>query len=469
MNKKPLDISIHSEKKHMFAVCTIKGASGMRIHEGLIYDEISNSKIAYGVDKESISQLITDYQKASKKFVHLSAILAKGLPPVPSKDGHVEILVDPAKKVNIQEDGSADFRNISIFRNIKKGDVLAKKHPPVMGKNGIDVFNRVVTPEQPKEGGIEHGETIQFQPNTNEYIALTNGVFEEKENWINVNQLLKIDSNVGLETGNIDYDGDIRIAGNVQRGTSVKAKGSIIVDGIIESGDVRAENTISAKLGINTKREGEVYSEGKIITNYIESSNVFAHQGIFVGKSILWSKVISLKDLILSSPSSTITNSDLCVYGDIEVGVIGKPSGANVKIVIGKHYFNSEKYHEVKENHMEVKKEFYKKLEKVKELKARIHTAQNRLTRVQIDKIKKDFNDYKEIAVKKEQLQKDEKNYRANVYNPKPVKIKIKSIMYPGLEIEYRNTQTRIDSKYNRVVIVFDPKKEGYDIRPIDS
>ena len=452
----------------MFAVCTIKGASGIKIHEGLIHKEISDSKVAYGVDKKSITQLITDYQKTTKKFVSLSAIVAKGLPPVPSKDGYVEILVDPAKKVNIQEDGSADFRNISIFRNIKKGDVLAKKHPPTVGKNGIDVFNRVVTPEQPKEGSIEHGETIQFQPNSNEYIALTSGVFEEKENWINVNQLLKIDSNVGLETGNIDYDGDIRIAGNIQRGTSVRARGGIIVDGIIESGEVRAENTISAKLGINTKREGKVYSEGEIITNYIESSNIFAHQDIFVGKSILWSNVISLKDLILSSPSSTITNSELCVYGNIEVGILGKPSGDNVKIIIGKHYFNSEKYHEVKEKHLEIKREFYKKLEKVKELKTRIHSVRNRLTRAQIDKIKKDFNDYKEISKKKERFQEDEKNYRANMYNPQPVKITVKSILYPGLEIEYRNNQTRIDSQYNRVVLVFDPKKEGYDIRPID-
>ncbi len=462
-------IIITPQHKNMIVFCTLKGVSGLNISESQIQLELNEKNIKYGIDQSAISKLVKAYKSASKKFINLSGIVAKGLSVTSSKNGYIEIFIAPTEKVKIQKDGSADFRNINIFKQVKKGDILAKKHPPVPGKNGIDIFNKVVFAEISSEGSIEYGKNIQFNLETQEYIALEDGFFEERENWIDVKSVLQIKSNVGLETGNIDYDGKVHIFGNIERVASVKVKGDIIVDGIIESGAVSSGSSIFSKLGINTKREHEVVALKNIRTNYVENSCIMAHQDILVQNSILGSKVISLKNILMSSAISSIAGSQIFAYGNIEVGVIGNSSGSNVQLTLGKHMLYAEKYKIVKNELLAIQKEFYKKLEKVKEFKIQIKRPQSRLTKGQIINMKKQFNDYKIIANKRDDYQKREKVYREGMYNHQPVKLIVKSKIYPGVEIIYNNNVINIDSEYTNVVFTFDPKTGGYHISPIQK
>lgn len=86
---------------------------------------------------------------------------------------------------------------------------------------------------------------------------------------VSVNHHLPVNGDVGVETGNIDFNGSISIRGTVQTGFSVIAKGDISIEGpegvsgakLIKSidGDVFIRGGIFG-LGETRVEAGEVFS-----------------------------------------------------------------------------------------------------------------------------------------------------------------------------------------------------------------
>ena len=462
----PLKIRITIENHDMTASCKVLGSTKQPLTEYMLKEAIEKEGIKFGIDQAAIQRLLTEFQGDSKRFVNLSVTIAKGKPVAPSKDGYVKILVSPVEKVRILEDGTVNFRDIRIFREVRKGDVLAEKMPPFAGENGINVYNKAVFPLRPSEGGIHFGKNITYNENTKEYVALTDGVFEERANWMDINSLLTIDSNVGLETGNIDYLGEIHINGNIERGASARAKGNIKVEGVIESGKVDSGGSIIAKIGINTKKDSRLVAKLDIISNYIEHSNVLAYRDLIIGKSIVNSQVAAMQNLTLLSKDSAIIGSYVTVYGNIEASTIGSKAGSKTIIVIGKHLIHEEEYKEVKDEFLELKKTFRGKLERVKELKEYVEKMKGRLNNAQIEKIKRQLIEYKDIIVQKEKFRQRQEDLRSASFNPKPVKLIVKNVIYPGVEINYKNNIFRIESNNRNVVYTFHPDLQKYSIQP---
>ena len=465
--EEPLKVSVIVEDDAMTATCKVSGSTSQLLTQDALKKVIiEEEQIRFGIDENAINQLLIAFQKTPKKLVQLSAPVARGKPIKPSKDGYVQVLVPPTEKVKIHEDGTANFRDIKAFREVKKGDVLAKKIPPFAGENGINIYKKVVFPRNPNKGHIQHGKNIKYNDKTNEYVALVDGVFEERENWIDINPVMTIDFHIGLETGNIDYLGEVLVNGNIEREASTKAKGNIIVEGVIESGKVNSGASIIAKTGINTRRDRRMMAKADVKANYIEHSNVMAGRDIIVGKSIVNSKIAAMRDIRLLSRDSAIINSHVTGYNNIEASTIGGRAGSKTTIILGKHVVNEEEYLEAKSKLQNFNKDFQRKLEKVKELKEYIELMKGRLNKVQIDRIKKEFNEYKAASNQREKLKQREQQLKSAAYNPKPAKLIVRNIIYPGVEINYKNTFFRIEVERRNVVYTFHPESEKYFIQP---
>ena len=461
-----INIEIIFEENDMAATCKVSGQTSYPLSESMIRQKIEEEQIQFGIVEDAIKEIVAKFKAYPKKFASLKATVAKGKPIKPSRDGYLELLVPPVEKVKIRGDGTANFRDIKVFREVKKGDVLGKRIPPFLGENGINVYNKVVFPPPPKEADIQHGENIQYDSNTQKYIALSNGVLEEHENWLDINPVLTIDSHIGLETGNIDYLGEIMINGNIEREASVKAKGDIIVEGIIESGKVDSGGIILAKTGINTKKQGRINARSDIQSNYIEHSNVLSHKNIVIGKSIVNSMIVALQDVILLSKDSAIIGSYITAYGNVEAASIGSKTGSKTVIALGKHLLNEENYKELHEKFLEFKKQFEKKLEKIGQLKEYAEKMKGRLNQVQIENMKKQFNEYKLANVQREKLKQRREDLKLSVFNHKPVRLVVRNVIYPGVEIHYKSTIVKIELANKNVIYTFYPDSEKYSLTP---
>ena len=80
-----------------------------------------------------------------------------------------------------------------------------------------------------------------------------------------VSDTFEVLADVDTSTGDINYDGNVHIKGNVRTGFCVRAKGDIIVDGVVEGAELYSDGQIILKRGIQGMNRGLLQAKGNII------------------------------------------------------------------------------------------------------------------------------------------------------------------------------------------------------------
>ena len=100
-----------------------------------IMEELEAKGIEYGVDENKIKEVII------KRLFNATVHVASGLLPVNGESGSIKYYFDTNRdlKPRMLEDGTADYHNLGLVINVKKGDLLAEIIPPTKGIPGKTV------------------------------------------------------------------------------------------------------------------------------------------------------------------------------------------------------------------------------------------------------------------------------------------------------------------------------------------
>src|SRR5690606_30396598 len=113
------------------------------------------------------------------------------------------------------------------------------------------------------------------------------GVVENGQGMIKVNKHLTIDGDVGIETGNILFEGSITIKGTVQNGYTVKANGDISIEGIDGVTGAKLVQSLSGDIyirgGIFGNNETQVIAGGTIYVKHVNDAKLIAGNEIIIG------------------------------------------------------------------------------------------------------------------------------------------------------------------------------------------
>ena len=107
------------------------------------------------------------------------------------------------------------------------------------GDDGIDVLGRRVPPRKVKHVIFRYGRNLSESEDGTELVSQVSGHVVLENDKIFVSNVLEL-VNVDNSTGDIDYEGDVVVKGNVLAGFTVKATGDITVSGIVEGATVIA-------------------------------------------------------------------------------------------------------------------------------------------------------------------------------------------------------------------------------------
>lgn len=225
--------------------------NGGMLDKDEIIRDLQHIGVTYGVDEEVIDSFLKDRHYGKVYTV------AKGTEPVSGREGYVEYKFNtelkPRPKMN--EDGTVDFHTLENVNHVTKGDTVAVLHPEYVGEAGTDVLNRSVNPDKVKHVVFRFGRNLVISEDGKELITLVSGhvVLESDKVFVsNVLELVDVDNS----TGDIDYNGDVSIKGNVLAGFTVKASGKVVAKGVINAngkngliigGDVKSTVMIQAK------------------------------------------------------------------------------------------------------------------------------------------------------------------------------------------------------------------------------
>jgi uncharacterized protein (DUF342 family) len=208
-----------------------------------IMDKLKELGIIHGVDYAEIARACTSEEAGS-------FVIAKGIPPTPGKNGYFIPLqeLEIKKGLKEREDGTIDYREIQEFPSVQRGEIIGIIHPPVPGIPGRTVNNEPVFPPEVHPLVVKEGRGVILVENGTKVLATEPGHPDIKQTGqlaiISVIPKLLISNDINLQTGNVHYDGDVEILGNVQDGMLVEVQENVLIRKNVHASKILAGNSI---------------------------------------------------------------------------------------------------------------------------------------------------------------------------------------------------------------------------------
>ncbi len=250
-----VNFQIHSEKKY---VQRLKNNS--KVYEMTLLSETDESSwteelklehVLTAISKMKIKATVDDLAIRNEiaLFSKEEVIIARGVAPIPSIDARIEkFFTDEVQNhVPLPDDRDVvDFRNHLVIPSVKSGELLARLTPSVPGKNGTDVYGETIVPTPPKNFSMKVKQYCRINEQ-NEVFALKAGrpAMHGKDILeFEVVPCFEWHSDVDFKCGNIFFDGDVIINGNVMEAMFIEARGRVTINGSVYRGTISASNSV---------------------------------------------------------------------------------------------------------------------------------------------------------------------------------------------------------------------------------
>jgi hypothetical protein len=202
------------------------------------------------------------------------------------------------------------------------------------GINGTDVYGNTIYSTKPKVKIFKYGRNIEVSEDGTELISQVNGDVLLTNGTVFVSDTYNVAADVDPSTGDIDYDGSVFIPGTVRTGFTVKAKGDIQVNGVVEGATLIAGGNIVIKRGVQGMNRGKLVAGGDLCAQFLESANVVVQGDVNVG-SILHSDVEAGNNVIVSGKKGFIVGGEVVCGSYVEVNSIGNKMETQTSVKVG--------------------------------------------------------------------------------------------------------------------------------------
>lgn len=283
-------------------------------------------------------------------------LLTHGVAPVQGKDAYIEYTFQtelntrPARN----PDGSVDFHHLNTICHCKKGDLLARLIKEVKGKPGFNLYGERLMPKEVKTARLKFGRNIELSEDGEAIISLIDGHVSLVEDKVFVSDVYEVE-NVGTSTGNVESEGSVVVNGNVQAGYTIKAKGNVIVKGVVEGAEIQAGGDIVLARGMNGMGKGVLKAGGSIISRYFENSTIYS--GTFVeADSILHSNVVAQTEIKVDGRKGFIVGGSVRATDMITCKTLGSEMGTDTYVEVGIDPEQKSRYMALRKEIMEIEK-----------------------------------------------------------------------------------------------------------------
>lgn len=263
--------------------------------------------------------------------------VAEGIRPVSGVDGWYEFLFETEcdDKPKILEDGSVDYSMYGDIPSVEEGATIAIYHPAQESKDGVDVFGKLLVAAKGKNMAKLSGRGFKALEDGCTYVAKYGGKITYQDGRVSIEQELYIKDDVSNTTGDITYRNDIHVRGNVLTGvTLISEKGSIIVDGYVESAVLKAKKDVILKNGMQGNDRGIIEAGGDVSGKFFERTKITAG-GNVNANAIMNSFVAAGNDVIVSGRFGIIVAGEVRATHQICATIIGNTAEVENRIFAG--------------------------------------------------------------------------------------------------------------------------------------
>lgn len=413
----------------------------------IVGKSLQESGVTTGLDSAAVTKLFQE-----QNYFQLTPI-AFGTPAVQGEDGKI-IERRPRelqKEVKVDDTGAADYRSLNNIQIVHKGDIICEIVPPKEGVPGIQVDGKVIdvkhgiTPKAPSgRNTVLSEDGLQLLAAQDGHLIFSNGTFQVKP-------VLDIPGDVDYSTGNIDFLGDVHIHGNVRANFSVRASGSLTIDGLVEAAVIESGGDLVIVSGVLGDYKAVIKSKGNIHVKYLENCVAYTAKSIYADCMML-SQVFSDDTIDVTSGRGTIIGGAMTAGHMVKARLLGSQAGRKTKVTLGVLPFVQEELLSNQTELQNVRKE-------MQELDKELHnlvdqsglSGNSRLSKAQLRK--------SVLAMKEMQLIKRIEEVKPS--EPDLSKCRLESsTIYPITQIDVGPSRLMVETVENDCRLSYDPQME---------
>lgn len=385
---------------------------------------LRHSDVKQGIYKERIKEMLEH-----KRF-DVDVVVAEGKVATDGNDGKYKFYFrkDLDRRPRVLEDGSVDYKNMELFEAVQRDMLIAEYQPATMGVFGYDVTGQILQPKRGKELPQLRGTGFMMTEDKKQYYSLMDGIIEldEESNKLDIRNLYTVAGDVDASVGNIDFDGDVNIMGNVQSGFSVTATGSVAIDGHCEGCKIKAGKDVIIRKGCQGQGMGEIVAGGEITGKFFESATLTA-KGNIEASYLLNCELHTDQKLSVEGRRGVIIGGYVRAKHGVTCSGLGNIAEIKTTVEVG-----------VDKEDMAAYQELHRSIEKVD---AELDTCKAALKRFQdlptqddkttnlILRLNKAINAQK---TQKEELMQEREKQKENMKKQKGARIQVNGRVYPG-------------------------------------
>lgn len=293
--------------------------NGPDITENDLRAILSRERVTAGIIEEALKSIV------ETPIYDQVVLIAKGTLARNGVDGSIKDIFKRSVQLEFEEDekGSVDYKKLNNVQFVKEGEVICEIIPAIPGENGVTVTGQPYPCTiKGKEATVPAGRNTVLTDDHTLLISQKSGHITFANGKFQVEPVLKINGNVDNNTGNLDYEGDIFITGDVRNGFSIKATGCIDIRGSVEGAQITAHGPITIASGVSGNGRGSLTSDSDVKCRYLEHCTVYAGGSVYA-ESIINSKVESSLDVVVTSGIGVIIGGSILASNNITARIIG--------------------------------------------------------------------------------------------------------------------------------------------------
>lgn len=325
-------IVVHTAQRRMaaWAFAFPPSGNGKPLQRAQLYMALHEYSVCSGIRSEALNYLVEE-----QPYFKLIPV-AYGTPMIPGKNGSIKenFKREVEKSFAVNERGDVDYRTQNYIQIIHTGDVICEIVPPTNGVDGMDIFGNVLPAKNGEPAKPHLGQNTALSSDKLQIVASMDGHLKYENGIFHVKPSYYVPGDVDLNTGNIEFLGDVHICGDVRENFIVRATGTVTIDGLVEGAIIEAGKDIFIAKGILGDEKAVIKAGGNVQTEYIESCIIYAGDTV-QASSIISSFVYSDNQIVAKVGRGTIIGGKLIAANRIEARTIGCRTERPTLLVIG--------------------------------------------------------------------------------------------------------------------------------------
>lgn len=304
---------------------------GKELDRAILEAALEEKQVRYGLAEGLLDRIPQD----PDRYFHLFHA-ACGTPAENGKDGHIidRFPRKVEKKPTIDENDRIDYMSLNFIQNVEEGEIICQIVPPVPGKAGRTVQDKEIPAKQVRAAPVPKGRNTELSEDGGALIATKTGNVEFTGRAFQVKSTLEIGGDVDYSTGNLNFLGDIHIHGNISDGFSVRATGSITVNGVVGACHVETGGDLIMSKGANGNDKAVFRVGGSLYAKYLENCSVYAKEAIYAD-CIINCSVYCDGNVEVRSGRGVILGGSIRATHEVSASVVGSRSGHPTEIFLG--------------------------------------------------------------------------------------------------------------------------------------